>query len=111
MSKVDLKLSHQQLGALVFSFNSINTIPVNNREVKVARSVLDKVILKFRKKHLETQQMMTLFSKKKPIKFTLEYYEAHYLESFVTIMDNFPMCEYDKNVLRFIKNGLNQKLA
>jgi hypothetical protein len=109
--KIDLKLSPQQLDALVFSFKSIDTIPVNDREVKVARSVLDKVILKFRKKHLETKQMMTLFTKKKKLSFSLEYHEAHYLERFVTIMDSFAMSEYDRNVLRFIKSGLNQKLA
>lgn len=110
--KIDLRLSAKQLNTLVFSFNSLSHIPINSRDVKVARSILDKLVLKFRKKLLDVQGThVTLFSKPKKIKFTLEYHEAHYLENFVTIMDEFPMSEYDRNVLRLIKSNLNQQLA
>ncbi|SDX10671.1 hypothetical protein [Flavobacterium degerlachei] len=109
--KIPLKLSPQQLGALVHSFNAIGKIPVNTRDVRVARSILDKVIVKLKKKHIEIDWNQTLFSKKKKTTLTLEYYEAHYLEYFVTIVDNYPMSEYDRNVIRYIKNDLNQKLA
>lgn len=109
--KIDFHLSSQQLNALVFSFNALTKIPVNNRDVKVARSILDKVVVKFKKKLIEVQASETLFTKKKKYKFSLEYYEAHYLEQFVTIMDQFPMNEYDRNVLHLIKTWLNQKLT
>ena len=109
--KIDLKLSPQQLGALVFSFNTISKLSENDRQIKVARSVLDKTVLKLRKKHLETESTQTLFSKKMKINFSLEYYEAHYLELFLVIMQDVAMCEYDRNVLNFIKSTLNQKLA
>ncbi len=110
---IELKLSKSQLNTLVFTFNSLSNIPTNSRDVKVARSILDKLVLKFRKKYLEVESQPTFFTKKKVKKYTfsLEYHEAHYLENFVTIMDAFPMNEYDRNVLRFIKTGLNQQLA
>lgn len=110
--KIDVKLSAKQLNALVFSFNSLGHIPTNSRDIKVARSILDKLVLKFRKKLLEVQSVnTTLFSKPKKYKFSLEYYEAHFLENFLTIMEDFPMNEYDRNVLRLIKTNLNQQLA
>lgn len=109
--KINLKLSHQQLNALVFHFNSLTRVPLKNRDVKVARSVLDKVVLKMRKKHLETQDAPTLFSKPKKVSFGLEYFEAHFLEQFITIAEQFPMNEYDRNVLRFVKSNLNQQLS
>lgn len=109
--KVALKLSKNQLNSLVFSFNALGRIPANNRDVKVARSILDKMALKFQKKYLEASQQPTLFSKPKKYTFSLEYYEAHYLEQFITIMDDFPMNEYDRNVLRLINSNLNHQLA
>lgn len=110
--RVDLRLSAKQLNTLVFSFNALEKIP-DSRDVKVARSILDKVVLKLRKKHLDVQSVhTTLFSKTpKKHKIPLEYHEAHYLEEFVTIMEDFPMNDYDRNVLRLIKSDLNQKLA
>lgn len=110
--KVNLKISPQQLNALVTHFPKPPYIPDKSREVRVARSVLDKVVLKFRKKHLETQlQVQTLFTKPKKATFSLEYYEAHYLEMFISLTENQPMDEYHRNVLRLIKSTLNQQLA
>ncbi len=111
LAKITLKLSPQQLGALVHSFNAVGHIPIDNREVKVARSILDKVIVKLKKKHVEIAWNQTLFSKKKKTTLSLEFYEAHYLEYFVSIFDSFPMSDYDRNVIRYIRNDLNQKLA
>ena len=45
--KVNLKISAQQLNALVYHFPRPPYTPEKSREIKVARSVLDKVILKF----------------------------------------------------------------
>ena len=110
--KVNLKISAQQLNALVYHFPRPPYTPEKSREIKVARSVLDKVILKFEKKQIENKrQTATLFSKPKKISFSLEYYEGHYLEKFIQAVEEFPMNEYDRNVLRLIKSNLNQQLA
>ena len=111
LNKIPLKISLLQLGALVHSFNAISTLPINSREVKVARSILDKVVIKLKKKHIEEDYKANLFTKKKKINFSFEFYEAHYLENFIAIVDVFPMNDYDRNVLRFIRSELNQKLA
>lgn len=108
--KAELKLSNRQLNSLVYSFNMITNLPVSDREQRVARSVLDKTVLRFRKKYLEVQQTAPTFSKKK-YKFTLEYHEAHHLEQFILIAEQTAMNEYDHNVMHFIKSTLNQQLA
>lgn len=109
--KVNLKISPQQLNALVFHFPKPPFTPEKRREVRVARSVLEKVSLKMQKKQLETKQAPTLFSKPKKISFSLEYFEAHYLEKFIEVAEGFPMNDYDRNVLRLVKSNLNQQLA
>lgn len=109
--KITLKMSLRQLGSLVYSFNSIAKIPANKREIKVARSILDKVVIKIKKKHIEEEYKSTLFTQKKKINFSFEFAEAHYLEYFLAIVEEFPMNEYDHNVIRFIRSELNQKLA
>jgi formyltetrahydrofolate synthetase len=109
--KITLKLSEKQLGALVFSFNEIPKTPAKERIAKVAKSVLDKVALKLRKKQLEVQSESNLFNKDKKFSFSLELVEAHFLEQFIVVMGNFPMCEYDKNALLQIASRLNQQLA
>jgi hypothetical protein len=109
--KVILKMSRNQLNALVVFFPKPPFTPEKTREVKVARSVLQKVSLKMQKKQLEVQQVPTLFSKPKKISFSLEYYEAHYLEKFIELVESFDMDEYHKNVLLLIKSNLNQQLA
>lgn len=109
--KIDVKLSPRQLNTLVHSFNSLSVTPINHRSIKVARSILDKTVIKFRKKHIEVASEFSSAKKTKKYNFSLEYYEAHYLENFLGIAEQFPMSEYDRNVLRMIKDGLNQKLA
>jgi hypothetical protein len=109
--KIPLKLSLQQLEALVYSFNHIAKIPLTDRKVKVARSCLDEIVIKLKKKHVEEAYKKTLFSPKKKLAFSLKYHEAHYLESFLIIVDDFAMNEYDRNALRFIRHNLNQQLA
>lgn len=111
MSKIPLKLSLQQLESLVFSFNHIAKIPLTDRKVKVARSCLDEIVIKLKKKHVEEAYKKTLFSQKKKLAFSLKYHEAHYLEYYLIIVDDYAMNEYDRNVLRFIRNNLNQQLA
>jgi len=110
--KVNLKISPQQLNALVHQFPKPPYTPEKSREIKVARSVLDKVIVKFEKKQIEqNRQTATLFTKQKKMSFSLEYFEAHFLEKFIEAVEGFPMSEYDRNVLRYIKATLSQKLA
>jgi hypothetical protein len=109
--KVKLKITEKHLNALVYSFGFLDHAPNKAREVKVARSVLDKVILKFKKKQLEVQMAGNLFTKDKRHVFTLEYFEAHYLEQFTILTDDHPMSVYDRNVIRFIQSTLNQQLA
>lgn len=111
--KINLKLSHSQLNSLVYCFDSLKTVlSVETRDVKVSRFILEKVALKIKKKHLESQiAQATLFTKKKKISFSLEYYEAHFLEIFLNIVAHHPLSVYDRNVVRFIQNNLNQQLA
>ncbi len=109
--KIKLKISEKHLNALVYAFGFLDNTPNKNREVKVARSVLDKVILKFKKKQLEVQMGATLFTKTKKHTFTLEYFEAHYLEQFTILTDDHPLNDYDRNVIRYIQSSLNQQLA
>jgi len=109
--KIKLKISEKQLNALVYCFGFLDNKPTKKREVKVARSVLDKVILKFKKKQLEVQIGATLFTKDKKHVFTLEIFEAHYLEQFAILVDSHPLNVYDRTVMQFIRNNLNQQLA
>lgn len=110
--KISIKLSAKQMNTLVFAFNSLSHIPVNSRDVRVARSILDKVVLRLRKKYLDVQcEHKTLFYKPKQYSISFEYFEAHYVENFITVMEDFPMNEYDRNVLRLIKTNLNQQLV
>lgn len=109
--KIKLKISEKQLNALVYSFGAIEKTPTKDRGVKVARSVLDKIVLKFKKKQLEVQQEHSLFKSNKKHNFSLEIVEAHFLEQFTVIMDKYPLSGYDRNALRQIQSTLNQQLA
>jgi len=110
--KVNLKLSASHLNALVHHFPKPPYPPEKSREIRVARSVLDKVIIKFEKKQIEhSRETKTIFTKPKKMSFSLEYFEAHYLEQFVLSVEGFAMSEYDRNVLRLIKTNLNQQLS
>lgn len=111
MSKITLKISLPQLGAIVHSFNHIVKIPLTDRSTKVSRSCLDKIVIKLKKKHIEEDYKKTLFSPKKKISFSMEIHEAHFLELFLIIVDDFAMSEYDRNVLRYIRGSLNQQLT
>lgn len=108
--KVKLKISEKHLNSLVYTFGFLDHVPHKDRSVKVARSVLDKVILKFKKKQLEVQMGANLFTRGKKHNFTLEYFEAHYLEQFTILTDQHPLSDYDRNVIRFIQSTLNQQL-
>jgi len=109
--KVKLKISEKKLNSLVYSFGFLDHCPNKDREIKVARSVLDKVILKFKKKQLEVQMAGNLFTKDKIHVFTLEYFEAHFLEQFTILTAEHPLNDYDRNVIRSIQSSLNQQLA
>lgn len=112
MLKVTIKISEKQLNTLVYCFNTMVKTPTKDRAVKVARSVMDKVALKFKKKQLEVQQGgYNLFKKDKKHSFSLEIVEAHYLEQFTVLVAEHPLNDYDRNVLRFIANNINQQLA
>lgn len=109
--KIKLKISEKQLNTLVYSFGFFDKTPNKERAIKVARSVLDKVVLKMKKKQLEIQQSSNLFTKDKKHLFTLEYYEAHFLEQFTIVVAEQPLSDYDRNVIRLIQTTLNQQLA
>lgn len=109
--KVKLKLTEKQLNALVYTFGTITRTPTKDRAVKVATSVMDKVAVKFKKKQLDVQQGGNLFTRDKKHCFSLEIVEAHYLEQFTILAVDHPLNDYDRNVLRFIANNLNQQLS
>lgn len=111
---IKLELSQRQLGSVVYCLQQLPKVNTNNRDTKVAKSVLSELALKFEKKNLEqSYKEHNLFTKKKvkKINFTLKMVEAHFLEMYAQMMETFPLNEYDRNVLLYLKNNLNQKLA
>lgn len=112
MKKVTLELSPRQLNTLVYLFTFINHVYPKTREQKVMKSILEKVMLKIKKKHLEVESSLnTLFSKPKRCKFTFEYYEGDCLEKYIILIEGNALGEYDRNATLFIKNKINQQLA
>jgi uncharacterized protein YpiB (UPF0302 family) len=109
--KIKLTLSEKQLNSLVYCFGFLDKTPTKDRTVRVARSVVDKVAIKFKKKQVEVQQTSNLFTKQKKHSFSLEFVEAHYLEYFTILIENHPLNEYDRNVIRLIQTHLNQQLV
>ena len=109
--KITIKISEKQLNTLVYCLNQMVKTPTKDRAVKVASSVIDKVAVKFKKKQLDVQQGGNLFTRDKKHCFTLEIVEAHYLEQFTILAGDHPLNDYDRNVLRFIANNLNQQLS
>ena len=106
-----LSLSSRQLNTLVFSFTILEKMPAVTKDERAARSVLDKLVLKIRKRYLDINANTSIFKKTKKYSFGFEYHEAYHLEQFVVTIENVPMNEYDHNVLHFIKSTLNQQLA
>jgi hypothetical protein len=109
--KVKLKLTAKQISALVYAFDQASKAPVKGRIAKVSKSVMDKVVLKFKTKQLQVNQVTDLFNAKDKHDFSLELVEAHFLEQYLVSMSNYPMCEYDKNVINQISATINQQLA
>lgn len=109
--KIALKISEKQLSTLVYCFKEIPKVMPKDRNAKVAKSVMDKVALKFQKKQLEIQHQSNLFNNNKKYSFSLEIVEAHFLEQFTSVMVNYPLNDYDRNVVRFIQTSLNQQLS
>ena len=110
---IELKLSAKQLGVIAFHLKSLEKETLHSRQGKVARSILDKLVIRFNKRYLDVvnNPSKTKRGQIKKYKFSVEYHEAHYLEAFVAILENKAMSEYDHNVLHFIKSTLNQQLA
>lgn len=109
--KVKLKISAKQISALVYCLDQVSKAPVKGRIAKVAKSVLDKVIVKIKTKQLQVQLKPNYFSSKVKFDFSLELVEAHFLEQYLISMTTYPMSDYDKNVINQISATLNQQLA
>lgn len=109
--KIDLKITFSQLEVLVLAFSVMTEPPIQHRDTKVARSVLDKVMIKIKKKHIDESVKSSLFSQKKKFKVSFEYYEAHYLEKFLEIIIAFCDKDYENAVITRIIAELNQKLT
>lgn len=109
--KIDLKITFSQLEVLVSAFSVITEPPIQHRDTRVARSVLDKVMVKIKKKHIDESMKSSLFSQKKKFKLSFEYYEAHFLEKFLEIIITFCDKDYEHTVLTRITAEINQKLA
>jgi len=63
--KIPLKLSSKQLGVLVHSFNALPHLPNKERDIKVARSILDKVAIKLKKSMLKLITIKPYFLRKR----------------------------------------------
>ena len=112
MKKIELTLTARQLNTLVYTFTFTQKLYPKTRSEKVMKSILEKLMIKIRKKHIDVQASLhTLFSKPKKCKFTFEYHEGDCLEQFLIIAENFSMNDYDRNAILYIKNKINQQLA
>lgn len=111
MKKIHLKLSALQISALVYSFDQASKAPVKGRIAKVAKSVLDKVVLKVKTIQLKVKHNSNLFKSKEKFKISLDLVEAHFLEQYLISMGNYPMSDYDKNAINQISATINQQLA
>lgn len=111
MNKVKLTLTEKHLSALVYAFNQAPKTPVKERIAKVAKSVLDKTALTFKKKQLEVVQNASLFNRDKKYNFSIELVEAHFLEQYLLSMSSYPLCEYDRNAINWITATINKQLA
>lgn len=110
--KIELKLSARQLNTVVYCFSTIQLVYSKERKHRVAKSILDEIIIKLKKKHVEVEnQENNLFAKKKDTKFTFKVYEADCLEQYLLMVENTPLNDYDRNAIRLIINKLNQQLA
>lgn len=109
--KVKLKLTEKQISAVVNTFTQSSREPAKERIAKVAKSVLDKVVLNFKTKQLKVQISSTLFNSNEKFTFSLELVEAHFLEQYLFSIQDFTMSEYDKNAINQIIAILNQQLA
>ncbi|WP_281233478.1 hypothetical protein [Flavobacterium gelatinilyticum] len=117
MSKVKLTLSEYHLSTLVYSLDHAPQVPVKDRIAKIAKSVLDKITVSFKKKQLDVKHTSIYeYKKKKKSKpkqyvFSLELVEAHFLEQFLLSMTSFPFSDYDRNVVNMLIANLNKELA
>jgi hypothetical protein len=109
--KIDIKITFSQLEVLVLAFSTLTEPPIQHRDTKVARSVLDKVMIKIKKKHIDESIKSSLFSQKKKFKLSFEYYEAHFLEKFLEIIIALCDKDYERTVLTRIVAEINQKLT
>lgn len=109
MNQIKISITNFDLDFLAQIFEQISSRPnLTRRDEKVAFSVLQKVSASIRKKSINQQK--DLFAAKKKVTLSFEFYEAHYLEHFLTIAiatDSNPVF----NSLRVIRDSLNQKLA
>ena len=92
-------------------FGNLSHEPINTRNVKVARSVLEKIKIRVKKMYVNWEDQIDFFNSKKKINLKLEYYEAHYLEELVKISFAFIDDEFTANNALILQNTLNQKLA
>lgn len=110
--KITISLTPSQFEELHNILNQYNLQETQflGRETKVKRYIVERVIVKIRKLHIDNASKVHLFNQKKKIKISIEYFEAHFLEIYflnlVDIIDN----DYTKNTLLMIINQLNQKL-
>lgn len=111
--KIVLNLTLQNIRTVIYAYDSFMKLQQGKtRETKVARSILDKTVIRFKKKEASESYTPTLHKKKgKQFKISLEVYEAHYLEQFAMFAEMQPLSDYDRNVMVYVKSKLNQQLA
>lgn len=112
MKKIEIQLSARQLNTLVYFFNLIGYTYPKTMEEKATKSILDEVIVKIKKKHIDVESSVnTIFSKPKKPKFTFKYHEAYSLEKYILFVETQALNDYDRNVALYIKTKLNQQLV
>lgn len=105
--KVKLKLKRRH-APILHEFLSKTSFPDNpDKEERSRKSIFEQIYMKVAKKSLEAQ----LDPEGKDISLSLHYHEAYELEQRLAIHCCFGMGTYQDNVIRIIRDELNQKLA
>lgn len=113
--KITIKLTFNQFEVLHSLFDNWDPSAsvYLGRETRVRRYILEKPITRIQKQFIDVKKNRDLFNQKKKIKVSLEYFEAHYLEKYLEILDE----KNEKNdinrwnVINAIRAELNAKLA
>ena len=105
MNKIKVELTNAQIDVINNTLSILTTSAMPLREVKLIRSVLLPFYQRLLKKRINDHH------DNKKFKINLHYYEAHYLEEFLSFSEVFLTNDFERNTVSIVRSYLNQKLA